>query len=54
MPEYFVSGIHAWITEGNRVIVWPVGGVRVYELPLPTPALNVHLLDAGKVVVVTG
>ena len=40
--------------EGNRVVVWPIGGNKMFELLVPNPVFSVHITADSGAIVTTG
>ena len=49
----FSAGL-GYACEGNRVVVWPVGGNKMFELLVPNPGFSVHITEDNGAVVTTG
>ena len=43
-----------YVAEGNKVLVWNVGGNKMFELCVPSTVFSVHITETGGAVVVTG
>ena len=43
-----------YVAEENRVVVWPVGGNKMFELQVPNPVFSVYVTEESGAIVTTG